>query len=294
MLRRLIGEHVELRTSLADALESIRTDRGQLEQVIVNLVLNARDAMPKGGVIRIETANICIDSGVKVHGGQIAPGQYVMLSVRDTGVGISPEVRARLFQPFFTTKDRGKGTGLGLATVYGIVTAGHGYIAVDSEVGKGTAFRVYLPRIVDPGREYRPPNTEPVNRDIGSTSSSVLIVEDEEAVRYLSRVILERAGHRVFEASTSEQAESILNEVGPIDVLVADVMLPGERGPELFARLRVGYPALRVVFMSGYLEEGIIEESQIDPAMRFVQKPFAAEALLSSVATLLDTAGAGR
>ncbi len=206
----------------------------------------------------------------------------------------APRFARACFKPFFTTKDRGKGTGLGLATVYGIVTAGHGYIAVDSEVGKGTTFRVYLPRIVDPAREYRPPNAEPVNRDIGSTSSSVLIVEDEEAVRYLSRVILERAGHRVFEASTPEQAESILNEVGPVDVLVADVMLPGERGPELFARLRVRYPALRVVFMSGYLEEGIIEESQIDPAMRFVQKPFAAEALLGSVATLLDTAGAGR
>jgi len=201
-------------------------------------------------------------------------------------------VRAQLFKPFFTTKDRGKGTGLGLATVHGIVTGAHGYIAVESEIGKGSTFRVYLPRVATPTQEQLVPSVEPVVLTADSQRSSVLIVEDEEAVRYLSRVILERAGHRVYEASTPEQAESVMSEVGQVDVLVADVMLPGGRGPDLFARLRVRYPALRVVFMSGYLDEDVLEGAETDPAMRFIQKPFAADALLGSVSTLLDAAGA--
>jgi len=293
MLRRLIGEHVALTTTLDKELSSVRTDRGQLEQVIVNLVLNARDAMPRGGGIRIETANVRIEPGAHAHGGQMAPGDYVLLSVSDTGAGMTADVRARLFEPFFTTKGRGKGTGLGLTTVYGIVTAGHGYISVDSEVGKGSVFKVFLPRTGDPARDRRTPAAEPVSPQAGAPASSVLIVEDEEAVRYLSRVILERAGHRVYEAASAEQAESVLLESGPVDVLVADVMLPGGRGTDLFARLRVRYPSLRVVFMSGYLEEGILEETQGDRGMRFIQKPFAADTLLGSVANLLDTADSG-
>jgi len=293
MLRRLIGEHMTLTTNLADEPDSIRTDRGQLEQVIVNLVVNARDAMPKGGGIRINTANVRVDAGVSAHGGQIVAGDYMLLSVTDAGVGMTDEVRSQLFKPFFTTKGRGKGTGLGLATVHGIVTAAHGHIAVESELGKGSTFSVYLPRVADPARERLAPIVEPAARADDCPRSSVLIVEDEEAVRYLSRVILERAGHRVYEASTPEQAESLLFDVGQVDVLVADVMLPGGRGPDLFARLRVRYPALRVVFMSGYLDEDIMEGAHVDSAMRFIQKPFAAEALLGSVATLLDTAGSG-
>jgi signal transduction histidine kinase/CheY-like chemotaxis protein len=292
MLRRLIGEHITLTTALADDLSAIRSDRGQLEQVVVNLILNARDAMPQGGMIRIETANVHIDSEMFAQGGRIAPGEYVMLTVHDSGVGISDAVRARLFQPFFTTKDRGKGTGLGLATVYGIVTAGHGYITVDSEIG--TVFRVYWPRIVDLERAGQTWTAEPTSERATSTRSSVLIVEDEEAVRYLSRVILERAGYRVFEAGTPEQAESVLSEIGPVDVLIADVMLPGGRGPELFERLRSRYPELRVVFMSGYFDEAFPEVTQVDPAMRFLQKPFVAEALLTNVADLLVPASAGR
>ena len=293
MLRRLIGEHMTLTTALADELDSIRTDRGQLEQVIVNLVVNARDAMPKGGGICIKTANVHVDADVSAHGGQIAAGDYVMLSVTDAGVGMSEEVRKQLFRPFFTTKDRGKGTGLGLATVHGIVTAAHGHIAVESEPGKGSTFRVYLPRVADAAHERLVPSVEPITLADDSPRSSVLIVEDEEAVRYLSRVILERAGHRVYEAATPEQAEALISDVGQVDVLVADVMLPGGRGPDLFERLRVRYPALRVVFMSGYLDEDVLEGAETDPAMRFIQKPFAAEALLGSVATLLDTAGSG-
>ncbi len=294
MLRRLIGEHVILTTELADRLHSIRTDRGQLEQVIVNLVVNARDAMPKGGRLDVETANVQIASDVTAHGGLIPPGDYVVLSVRDTGIGISDEVRAHLFQPFFTTKVRGKGTGLGLATVQGIVTAAHGYIAVDSELGQGATFRVYWPRSVDPVRESRPPKDDPPRRDRPSISTSVLIVEDEEAVRYLSRVILERAGHKVFEAASLEQADAVLSERGPVDVLVSDVMLPGGRGTELFARMRLRYPALRVVFMSGYVDDEILAQTQVDPAMRFIQKPFAADVLLNSVTSLLATDEAGR
>jgi CheY-like chemotaxis protein len=293
MLRRLMGEHIVLTTALVDDLQSIRSDRGQLEQVVVNLILNARDAMPRGGVIRIETANVRVGAGVFAHSGRISPGEYVMMAVHDSGVGISDAVRARLFQPFFTTKERGKGTGLGLATVHSIVSAGCGYIAVDSQVGTGAVFRVYWPCIVDPARARRPWTAETASQRAPSPRSSVLIVEDEEAVRYLSRVVLERAGYRVFEAATANQAESVLSEVGPVDVLVADVMLPGGRGPDLFKRLRPRYPALRAVFMSGYIDEAIPEEARIDPTMRFLQKPFVAEALLDNVENLLATVNAG-
>ena len=217
-----------------------------------------------------------------------------MLAVSDTGIGISDEVRAHLFEPFFTTKGRGKGTGLGLATVHGIVTAAQGYIAVQSEVGKGAIFQVYLPASVDHVRDIRAPNDDPPRRDAPSIFTTVLVVEDEEAVRYLSRVILERAGHRVFEASTLEQAETMLSDIGAVDVLVSDVMLPGGRGTDLYARLRSRYPGLRVVFMSGYVDDEILKQTQLDPAMRFIQKPFAADALLSSVTSLLAPSDARR
>jgi PAS domain S-box-containing protein len=292
MLRRLIGEHVVLTTDLAERLQSIRTVRGHLEQVIVNLVVNARDAMPKGGHIRIETANAHIDLAVSAHDSRIPPGDYVRISVSDTGVGISDEVRPHLFRPFFTTKGRDKGTGLGLTTVHGIVTAAHGYIAVESEVGKGAAFTVYWPSSAHPVLESLTRIIEPSHPDAPSIATRVLIIEDEEAVRYLSRVILERAGHTVFEAATLRQAETVLSEVGSIDLLVSDVILPGGRGPELFARLRIQYPALRVVFMSGYVDDDILSQTQLDPAMRFIQKPFTAEALLGSVTSLLGSAGA--
>jgi PAS domain S-box-containing protein len=294
MLRRLIGEHVILTTSLAARIHSTRIDRGQLEQVIVNLVVNSRDAMPRGGHIEIDTANVHVESDVSAHGGPIPHGHYVMLAVSDTGIGISDEVRAHLFEPFFTTKGRGKGTGLGLATVHGIVAAAQGYIAVQSEIGKGAIFQVYLPASVDPVGEIRARNDDPPLREVPSIGATVLIVEDEEAVRYLARVILERAGYKVFEASTLEQAEAMLSDAGPIDVLVSDVMLPGGRGTDLYARLRSRYPALRVVFMSGYVDDEILKQTQLDSAMRFIQKPFAADALLSNVTSLLASANAGR
>jgi PAS domain S-box-containing protein len=287
MLRRLIGEHVILTTTLAEGLHSIRIDRGQLEQVIVNLVVNARDAMPTGGRLAIGTANVHVASSLSAHGGPIAPGDYVMLAVSDSGIGISEKVRAHLFQPFFTTKGRGKGTGLGLATVHGIVTTAHGYIAVQSEIGAGATFTVYWPRSVDPVRESHTTSDDRPQRAVAPTPTSVLIVEDEEAVRYLSGVILERAGHTVFQAATMEQAEAVLSDVGHVDVLVADVILPGGRGTELYARLRLRYPGLRVVFMSGYVDDEVQQYIQVDPAMRFVQKPFTADALLSSVTSLL-------
>jgi PAS domain S-box-containing protein len=294
MLRRLIGETITLTTRLRGDIEAVRSDRGQLEQVIVNLVINARDAMPKGGLIQIETANVRVDGGLDAQGVRMLAGEYVMLGVSDTGIGMSADVRERLFQPFFTTKERGKGTGLGLATVYGIVTTSRGYITVDSEIGRGSSFRVYLPRVADAVAQQTAAVAAVANLQAEPGGHSVLIVEDEEAVRYLTRVMLERAGYRVIEAGTPEQAERMLYELGPVDVLVADVMLPGGRGTDLFARLRIRYPALRVVFMSGYGEDGILDDRQPDPAILFVQKPFVAETLLTSVATLLGAVGAGR
>ena len=285
MLRRLIGEHVTLTTMLAADLDSVRADRVQLEQVIMNLAVNARDAMPNGGFIRIDTANVRVDSAVAAQDGIIPLGEYVVLSVGDTGIGMTDEVRAHLFQPFFTTKERGKGTGLGLATVHGIVAACHGHIEVRTQAGKGTTFSIYLPKVSDLSverRTRRPDAASPVE----FIPCSVLLVEDEEAVRYLARVILERAGHRVFEAGTIAEAESAMARAGFVDVLVSDVMLPQGRGTDLYARLRQRYPALRAVFMSGYAEDGVLREIEKDPTMRFIQKPFVAETLLRTVASL--------
>jgi two-component system cell cycle sensor histidine kinase/response regulator CckA len=285
MLGRLIGEHVDLVPILAPDLGTVRADPGQLEQVLMNLVLNARDAMPSGGRLAVETANVELDQSfmedVTIH-----PGSYVLLAVSDNGVGMNEATRQRLFEPFFTTKEHGKGTGLGLATVYGIVKQSGGYISVYSEPGKGATFKIYLPRANGDGKVA---HSAVVDEETPAGTETVLVVEDEEAVRLLTRRILERAGYRVFDASNAGEAEALFERHGTlIDLLVTDVIMPGASGPRLFERLARLRPDLKVLYVSGYTGDTIEHQGELAHGVEFLRKPFTADALNRRVRAVLD------
>jgi two-component system cell cycle sensor histidine kinase/response regulator CckA len=286
MLRRLIGEHIEVTLELKADLQLALADRGQLEQVVMNLVVNARDAMPGGGTITIETQDVDLENST-FHEEAIMAGPYVMLAVTDTGGGMSKETQRRLFEPFFTTKEAGKGTGLGLSTTYGIVKQSKGFIWVYSEPDRGTTFKVYLPRATE-GRAVAPvPAAAVVGRP--ASSETVLLVEDEAGVRRLSRRILDSAGFRVLEAANGDDAERVFaNHADTIDLVVTDVIMPGCGGPELLSRLQVHAPALRVLYMSGYTEQSAIHKAGIDRGSPFVQKPFTAAEFVRHVRDALD------
>ncbi len=277
MLRRLIGEHIEIAASLAPDLSLAHADRGQLEQVIMNLVVNARDAMPDGGRVTISTLDVDLDER-SFPDEAVLPGSYVMLAIADTGTGMGEETHRRLFEPFFTTKEAGKGTGLGLSTTYGIVKQSKGHIGVDTTLGKGTVFKVYLPRAV----VSVPAAEEPVKptTGFGRASETVLLVEDEAAVRRLSLRILESAGYHVLVAANGDEAERLFAEAmksnAPVDLLVTDIIMPHCGGPELFLRLHTKSPTLRVLYMSGYTNQSSAQQAEIDAGLPFVQKPFTA------------------
>ena len=285
MLGRLIGEHIEVSLRLAPDLPMALADPGQIEQVVMNLVVNARDAMAGGGTVTIETTAIDLDNSW-FHEEAIMDGRYVMLSVTDTGSGMSKETQRRLFEPFFTTKPPGKGTGLGLSTAYGIVKQSKGYIWVYSELGSGTTFKVYLPRAVDVAAVAAP---RPAAVVPARASETVLLVEDEAGVRRLSKRILDQAGYRVLEAGNGDDAEKLFGlHNGTIDLVLTDVIMPGCGGPELLARLRRRAPALRVLYMSGYTEQTAAHTAGIASGLPFVQKPFTAAELVRHVRDALD------
>ncbi len=287
MLRRLIGEHIELLTALDESLGQVRADPGQIEQVIMNLVVNARDAMPDGGKLIIETANVELDSAyVRQHTDTMA-GAYVMLSVSDTGTGMDKDVLSHLFEPFFTTKRCGKGTGLGLATVYGIVKQSGGNIWPYSEPGQGTTFKIYLPRVDQPVASADQQSIEP---DVLWGSETILVVEDEAAVRTLARRILQRRGYLVLEAMNAREALTFDQEyLGTIHLMITDVIIPGEMsGRELARRLSVSRPETKVIYMSGYTDNVIVHHGVLDPGVHFIQKPFSADALTRQVRRVLD------
>ncbi|MEP6592202.1 MAG: PAS domain S-box protein, partial [Acidobacteriota bacterium] len=264
MLGRLIGEHVDLVPILATDLCLARADPGQLEQVVMNLVVNARDAMPSGGRVTLETANVRLDASF-MQEVAIQPGPYVMLAVGDSGVGMDQDTKRRLFEPFFTTKEAGKGTGLGLATVYGIVKQSDGYISVESEPGHGATFKVYLPCAVGEQAADMP---VAVNEAIAGATDTVLLLEDEDGVRLLAHRILERAGYRVFDAPTPQQAEALFEQhTDAIDILVTDVIMPGLTGRQVFDRLARLRPGLKVLYMSGYTNDEIVHQGQLDPGV---------------------------
>ncbi len=281
--RRVLGAGVKLETQLAADLGAVRADSGQLERALLNLLVNARDAMPSGGVLRIETANVELGERRDPQVAGLA-GPAVALVVSDTGEGMSPEVQARLFEPFFTTKPEGEGTGLGLAIVYGIVQQSGGEILVDSEPGKGTTFRIHLPRQVD--------EASAVSSDRGAVEShgaeSVLVVEDCVAIRRVVGRTLERAGYCVSLVESAEHALAFVEALdGPLHLLVTDLSLPGMDGTELAARVRARFPSLRVLYMSGHSEDRVRPQAAAT-VWRFVQKPFATAQLLAKVRETLD------
>jgi len=286
MLRRIIGEDIELVTQLADDLGTIKADPGQVEQVIMNLAVNARDAMTKGGKLTIETANVELDKTYARNHVAVEPGPYVMLSVSDTGVGMTPEVRDRVFEPFFTTKEKGKGTGLGLSTVYGIVKQSGGNIWVYSEPGKGTAFKIYLSRVDEPLEEV---GEKVVQKELTGRGETILVVEDEEEVRKLAVQILRRQGYTVLEASQGNEASHICEQhKGPIHLMVMDVVMPGMNGRELVKSLEPHHPEMKVLYMSGYTDNAIVHHGILEKGLSFLQKPFTLEGLLRKVREVLD------
>ena len=288
MLARLIGEDIALVTNLAATLGHVKADRGQIEQVVMNLAINARDAMPRGGQLVVETANADLDDEYVRRNVGSRPGPHVMLAVSDSGVGIPRELQRHIFEPFFTTKEQGKGTGLGLATVYGIVKQSGGYIEVDSEPGRGTTFRIYLPRVdsASPAAERSPRAAAPT----GGTET-ILLVEDEDGVRELARDILRSSGYTVLEGRNG--AEGLLlgeRHQGALDLLLTDVVMPRMSGRELAERMVSLRPELSVLYMSGYTDDAVIRHGVLGSDTAFLQKPFTPAALVQRVRETLDQA----
>src|SRR5437762_6671088 len=285
MLVRLIGEDIKLQTKLAPELGTVHSDPGQLQQAIVNLVVNSRDAMPKGGVLTIETENVELDPRELEPHTLTRPGKYVLLAVHDTGIGMDAATKARLFEPFFTTKEPGKGTGLGLATVYSIVKQSSGYIWAYSEVGQGTTFKIYLPRVA--GTPEKAVSQTPATLAVGS--ETVLVVEDQAEVRGLTTRILEARGYTVLAAENAGAATHLAERyVKRIDLLLTDVVMPGVNGRELAVRLTAQRRDLKVLFVSGYTGEAIRQHGLLELDAAFLQKPFSPDALARKVRDVLD------
>jgi signal transduction histidine kinase len=289
MLHRLIEEDIELVHIQEDIHGLVKADRGQLEQVILNLAVNARDAMPQGGKLTTETRNCELDERFAARHLDVHPGPYVMMAMTDTGCGMDKSTCGRIFEPFFTTKSPGKGTGLGLSTVYGIVKQSGGFITVDSEIGKGTSFKIYLPRVPEGIRTAAPaPKVTPITPEC-QRSETILLVEDEESVRSLVRKVMGAQGFQVLQASNGREALSVSQEHrGPIHLLLTDVVMPEMDGPHLAEQLLAVHPETVVLYMSGHTDHAILH-SRIVEAAAFLQKPFTAEALNEKVSEVLST-----
>jgi len=300
MLRRLIGEHIQLETDLPASTGAVHADFGQLEQVILNLVVNARDAMPDGGRLALRVANVenAENAGSGASGGgapmatagaaglELPPGPYVGLTVSDTGSGMTPEVKARLFEPFFSTKPPDKGTGLGLSTVHGIVHQSGGDIRVETEPGKGSSFHVFLPRLADAGDEAEP---HPAVASADHGTEVLLLVEDEESIREPAAEILESRGYLVLPARDGAEALAVARaHAGAIDLMITDVVMPGMNGNQLAEKLRASRPGMRVLYISGYPEDAIAHHGVLDADKAFLQKPCPAAVLLRTVREMLD------
>jgi two-component system, cell cycle sensor histidine kinase and response regulator CckA len=284
MLGRLIDDDIQLKTVLDPGLAPVRVDPGQIEQMIFNLVVNARDAMPRGGVVTIETRNVLLEPGGSYQGEGEPSGWHTMLAVSDNGVGMDQEILSHMFEPFFTTKPPGKGTGLGLATVYGIVKQSEGSIAVTSELGRGTTFKIYLPRTAEPEVEDESPREGPVR--VGP--ETVLLVEDDELVRGLTREILRQNGYTVLEARDVHEALRIGGQSERIQLLLTDVVMPIASGLQLSEQLAAVQPDMKVLYMSGYADSVLHNRGVINSAINFLPKPFGPEALLKKIRAILD------
>ena len=286
MLRRLIGEDIQMATSLDTSLGTVLSDAGQMQQVIMNLAVNARDAMPNGGRLVIETTNVDVDATFTKRHPQLQPGAYVMLSVSDTGHGMDEETKSHIFEPFFTTKEPGKGTGLGLATVYGIVRQSQGWIWVYSELGRGSSFKIYLPRCDRLAVEGQVTQVE--IQDLRGTER-ILLVEDDVGVLSLVGNILKGLGYTVLEASSGEEALAICSrDSGKLDVMVSDIVMPGMSGYDLANQLKSLRPSMAVLFISGYTDRAVTGAHLADPSTPYLQKPFTSVALAAKIRETLD------
>jgi two-component system, cell cycle sensor histidine kinase and response regulator CckA len=283
MLRRLIGEDIELRTVFDSALGQIKADPGQIEQVVLNMAVNARDAMPMGGKLTIQTANVDLDQRTMFRNRGLEIGRYVMIAISDTGVGMTEEIKAHLFEPFFTTKGVDRGTGLGLATCYGIITQSDGDIRVYSEPGRGTTFKVYLPRVDEAATVVK---VEDAN-DLPRGTEAVLVVEDEASVRKLAAAVLTDCGYQVHEASNAIDALTMV-EKNSYDLVITDVIMPKMSGKELYERLKVRVPDSKVLFISGYTDDALAHHGVLDADLCFLEKPFSPARLAQKVRAVLD------
>jgi CheY-like chemotaxis protein len=289
MLQRLIGAHIELNANLDPKLGSIKADQSQIEQVLVNLVVNARDAMPEGGVLLIETSSVYLDEAQARSLPFLRPGRHALLTVTDTGVGMDEETQRHIFEPFFTTKERGKGTGLGLATVYGVVKQSGGVVGVNSQPGQGSTFKIYLPQVAD--QLAAPTEDSSATRQSPAGTETVLVAENEEALLELISDLLSRSGYKVLTASDGIEAIEIARSFdGPIHLLLTDIMMPKLNGPPLARRLAKLHPGIRVLFMTGYSDPEETKHENIPPDSEFLQKPFPRDVLIRKVRQTLDLA----
>jgi CheY-like chemotaxis protein len=290
LVRRLVGEHIELRWDVDPDTPPIKADPVQIEQVLINLVLNARDALPEGGNISIETTNVTLEAGRSASYDNVAPGSYALLSVSDDGLGMDAATQSHIFEPFFTTKEEGKGTGLGLSTVYGIVKQTGGFIEVKSQVGEGSTLKIYFPAAAEEPAatgEAKPATTAPQSRGF----ETILLVEDEEMVRVLATRVLSSHGYLVLEAENGEEALEICRRhEGPIGLLITDVVMPGMNGRELADRLTAMNPDAAVLFVSGYTGGALVEHGALRDGTNFLQKPFSPQHLVERVREVLDGA----
>jgi CheY-like chemotaxis protein len=291
LLSRLIGEDIVLRTVPGLGLGPVKADPGQIEQILANLVVNARDAMPDGGTLTIETSNADLDEDYCARHPDASPGRFVMVAVTDTGHGMSDEVRKQVFEPFFTTKPQGRGTGLGLSTIYGAVRQSEGSVEVHSEEGKGTTFRIFLPRVQEELEDSKTQSDEgPVA--LAQGTETVLVVEDEETVRNLCIRFLERFGYTVLHASDGEAALAIAREYGGrIDLLMTDVVMPGMNGRELADQLAAFHPETKVLLTSGYTDSVIVHQGVLDEGLAFIGKPYSISDLAGKVREVIDRVG---
>ncbi len=286
LLRRLVGAQTRFVTELAPAVGRIHADQGQLEQVLMNLTINARDAMERGGTLSIATSDCTVTPEFARQHRGLVPGEYVVLQVSDTGVGMDAHVVEHLFEPFFTTKRRGQGTGLGLATVYGIIKQSGGYVAVDTQVGKGTIFRIYLPHT---HLEQSPVEVRRRSRSARG-SETILLVEDQPEVRAIARTILSRQGYRIIEADSGVAAlDFVKSQDEPIDMLLTDVIMPILGGQDLAREVLALRPGVRVLFASGYTDDVLVQQGVLQQGAEWIQKPFTKESLSQKVRWVLDS-----